>query len=321
MSDSSSGSSAWVGPGVLLVLATAIVSGVATFVNTYAVQGTGSDAFVTMRNVVVALLLVPFAVVVGRASRTPLGRRDWARLVAIGLIGGAIPFLLFFHGLAIAAQAGAGTTASFLYRTLFLMATVLGVVVLGERFRRRVALAAALLLGGNLLLLSLASPVLSDGDAYVLAATALWAVEYTVSKRTLRDLPSGTVALGRMGFGAVFLSAYLLLTAQAGTIATFTSAEWQWVAVSALLLTAFVATWYAGLRRVDLGVATSVLVLGYPVTWLLSVVVRSSAFTPAEALGAAVVAAGVVLALGWTALERTGRYLRTVTARGAPSGR
>ena len=321
MSDSSSNSSAWVGPGVLLVLTTAIVSGVSTFVNASAVQGTGSDAFVTARNVVVALLLVPFAVVVGRPHRSTLGRKDWARLVAIGLVGGAIPFLLFFHGLSIAAQAGATTTASFLYRSLFLMATVLGLIVLGERFHRRVALAAALLLGGNLLLLSVTSPVLSDGDAYVLAATALWAVEYTISKRALRDLSASTVALGRMGFGSVFLSGYLLLTAQAGTLATFTSVQWQWVAISALLLTAFVATWYAGLRRVDLGVATSVLVVGYPITWLLSVVVRSSAFTPAEAIGAAVVAAGGVLALGWTALERTGRYLRTVAARPDPLGR
>ena len=42
------------GMGLLLVLATAIVSGVSTYVNLYAVQGTSSDVFVTVRNLVVA---------------------------------------------------------------------------------------------------------------------------------------------------------------------------------------------------------------------------------------------------------------------------
>lgn len=309
MSDHSSSSSRWVGPGVLLVLATAVVSGVSTFINSYAVAGTNSDAFVTVRNLVVALALLPLAAIAGRAGRTRLRAIDWGRLVAIGVIGGAVPFLLFFRGIELASAAGAVTTASFLYRTLFLMATVLGVVVLGERFHPRVALAAGLLLGGNILLLSLTSPVLTDGSAYVLAATALWAAEYTISKRTLRDLPSPTVMLGRMGFGAIFLSGYLIATAQLDAAVGLTWGQWEWVGLSALLLTAFVTSWYAGLKRVDLGVATSALVLGYPVTWLVSVVVRGSSFTPAQVVGAAVVAGGVALALGWGALKAAARHV------------
>ena len=113
-------------------------------------------------------------------------------------------------------------TASFVYRTLFLMATVLGVLFLRERFHWRIAAGAALLLGGNLLLLSLTTPIWTDGSAYVFAATALWAVGSTLSKRTLADLPSGTVALGRMGFGAIFLLGYLAATAQFTSVGQFT---------------------------------------------------------------------------------------------------
>ena len=150
------------------------------------------------------------------------------------------------------------------------MATVLGIVALHERFNARVAVAAALLLAGNLLLLSLTTPILNDGVLYVVAATGLWAVEYTISKRTLRDLPSATVALGRMGFGAVFLLGYLGVTAQVASLGALSGSQWAWVGISAVLLFGFVATWYAGLKRVPLGTATSVLVAGFPATWALS---------------------------------------------------
>ena len=171
------------GLGLVLVFATAIISGVSTFVNSYAVAGTNSDAFVTVRNAAVALLLVPLAAVVAlrRPARSPLRPVDWARLVAIGLIGGAIPFLLFFRGLELATAAGGATTASFFYRTLFLFATVFAWFFLKERFRWEVVLGAVLLLAGCYLLLSLTSVVLTDGTLYVLAATVLWAAEYTVS--------------------------------------------------------------------------------------------------------------------------------------------
>ena len=288
------------GLGLGLVLATAIVSGVSTFVNSYAVAGTNSDAFVTVRNVAVAGMLVPFAAVaaVRRPSAPALRRGDWVRLATIGLVGGAIPFLLFFHGLELATAAGGATTASFLYRTLFLFATVFAWLFLRERFRWEIVLGAVLLLAGSYLLLSLNSVVWTDGSMYVLAATVLWAAEYTLSKRTLRDLPASTVGLGRMGFGALFLVAYLTVTAQWGAAAGFSSAQWEWVAISALLLTAFVATWYSGLARIDLSVATAVLVVGYPVTWLLSVGLRGEIVLAASVAGTVAVAFGVLAAIG-----------------------
>ncbi|HTW76470.1 MAG TPA: DMT family transporter [Thermoplasmata archaeon] len=295
------------GLGLALVFATALISGVSTFVNFYAVKGTNSDAFVTVRNVATALLLVPIAALASRRGGPALRGPDWGRLAIIGLVGGAIPFLLFFRGVEMATVAGGAATASFAYRSLFLIATVLGIAFLRERFHWRVTVAAVLLLGGNLLLLSLTSPLWTDGTAYVFAATVLWAVEYTISRRTLRDLPSTTVALGRMGLGAAFLMVYLLGSGQLGAVGALSGGQWTWVAISALLLTAFVTTWYAGLARVELGVAASILVLGFPVTWVLSVALQGSAFTVGQVAGAVVVAAGVAVVIGrstWAALGR-----------------
>jgi drug/metabolite transporter (DMT)-like permease len=305
--------------GLLLVLATAVISGVSTFVNSYALVGTSSDAFVTVRNLVVALMIAPVALVATRRAPERLRAVDYGWLALVGLIGGAIPFLLFFHGLQLATAAGGAATASFVYRTLFLMATVFGIVLLHERFSARVFAGAALLLAGNVLLLSIISPLWTPGTTYVLAATVLWAAEYTVSKHLLGSLRSSTVGFGRMGFGAAFLLAYLALTSQYGAVAAMSGAQWTWVAISALLLTAFVLTWYAGLQRVDLSVATSMLVLGFPVTFLLGILAKGAHFTDDEAIGAAAVVAGAVVIAGWRQWRDLGSYLRASVARRAPT--
>lgn len=309
MSGTKAGLAPEAGLGLLLVVTTAAISGVSTFVNGYAVAGTSSDAFVTVRNAVVALLLAPVVLLTARGVWGRLRAADWGRLLLIGLIGGAIPFLLFFRGLQLATADGGSTTASFLYRTLFLWAATLGIVFLGERFRLRLAVAAGLLLLGNVLLMALWSTVWTDGSIYVMAATLLWAGEYTLSKRTLRDLPAGVVALGRMGFGALFLGGYLALSGGAWAVARYSPLEWTWVAVSAILLAGFVATWYAGLRRLELGVASAVLVLGYPVTLALSVVVTGATTPWTAALGAVLVATGVLVASGPALLRAAGRAL------------
>jgi drug/metabolite transporter (DMT)-like permease len=293
-----------VGPGILLVFLTVLISGVSNFVNFYAVQGTNSDAFIAARNAMVAVFLLPIALLAVRGLPKGLTRKDWLKLGTIGLIGGAIPFLLFFRGLQIAGSAGAAT-ATFGYRTLFLMAMVLGVVFLGERLSTRLALAAGLLLAGNALLLSFTAPIWTDGTAYVLAATALWAGEYTVSKHTLRNIPSGTVALARMGFGGAFLLGYVVVTGQVGSVVALSGAQWGWVILSAVLLVGFVTTWYAGLKTVDLGVASAVLVLAFPITWALGFLAAKSTFGLPQAAGIVAIVLGVVAAIGLASLRET----------------
>jgi drug/metabolite transporter (DMT)-like permease len=311
----------WEGAGLLLVVLTAAVSGVSTFVNAYAVSGTGSDAFVTLRNLAVVGLLVPLAVLGGRAARAPLRAVDWGRLTLIGVLGGAVPFLLFFRGLSMATAEGGAVTAAFGYRTLFLMAGVLAVVVLRERLPLRWLAAAVLLLAGNALLLAWTSPLWTDGTAYVLAATCLWAVEYTVSKRTLRDLPSSVVGLGRMGFGAAILVGYLTVTGAWTTAAGFSAAQWSWVVLSALLLAAFVATWYAGLARTDLSVASAALVLGFPITWALSLALAGAHPSLVQAAGVVGIVLGVVTAVGAARWRSTAAWVSGALGRhGEPTG-
>lgn len=302
----SPGTKAGWGPGLVLVLGTVLVSGVSNFVNFRAVQGTDVDAWITMRNAAVALMLVPLAVLLGNGARVRLSRADWARLAVIGLVGGSVPFLLYFHGFQLAAAEGGAAAASLGYRSLFLMATVLGLLALRERVPRRFPVAAALLFAGNVLLLSLTGPVWTDGTALVLLATALWACEYTISKRLLATLPSSTVALGRMGFGAAFLWLFLGMTGQAASVVTFAPADWMNLALSALLLFAFVTTWYAGLRTVDLSVASSLLVLAFPITWILGILTSGDGVAVGPLAGTLAILAGAGLVV-WLATHRAFR--------------
>lgn len=300
------------GLGIILVFLTALVSGVSTFVNTWAVRGTVSDPFVTARNVLVVLLLVPLVLLARPGPAVRLRRTDWARLAAIGILGGGIPFVLYFRGLQIA---GAGViTGSFLFRLLFIPATALAVIFLGERPKRWLLLAAGLLVVGVVLL----TPVggWTDATSLMLAATVLWSAEYTLSKRTLRDLPAGTVALGRMGFGVVFLLGYLTVTGQVGGLLAFGAPQLPWIALSAVLLVGFVWTWYSGLKRVDLSTATAVLVLGFPISWALRALVGRETFDSGHAAGAIAVVLGVGAAVGLAALRESFRPLpRMVLAR------
>lgn len=293
------------GTGIALLLVTVVISGVSNFVNFRAVAGTNVDAWITMRNAFVVVLLIPLALLVRPETRRPIARAEWGQLVAIGLVGGAIPFLLYFHGFQLAASQGGAASASLGYRSLFLVATVLGVLVLRERVPRRFLLAAGLLMVGNVLLVAFTGSIWTDGTAYVLVATLLWACEYTVSKRLLRTLPASTVGLGRMGFGAGFLLAYLGASGQLFSIGGFSGMDWMALGFSALLLFAFVATWYAGLRSVDLSVAATLLVLAFPITWVLGVLASRNAFTIEQAAGAGTIAFGVAVLLGLAYLGRS----------------
>lgn len=305
MSNIVSGWRAWgVRPGIGLLLVTVLVSGVSNFVNFRAVQGTDVDAWIAVRNAAVAALLVAPALLLGRGVRRRLTLRDWLRLGLIGLVGGSVPFLLYFHGFQLAASQGGAASASLGYRCLFLVASLMGLLFLRERMPRRFLAAAGLLFGGNLLLLSVTGPLWTDGTAFVLLATGLWAGEYTLSKRALGTLPSGTVALGRMGFGAAFLLAYVGVTGHAGSVIAFTSADWMSLSLSALLLFAFVTTWYAGLRDVELSLASSLLVLAFPVTWALGLLTSGSTPAWGQLGGALAILSGALWLIWVSSLHR-----------------
>lgn len=250
--------------GIGLAIATAAISGVSIFVNGLAVKQLPDPAlYTTLKNGIAAILLLGLAAATVRpASIRAIPRRSWGRLVLIGAIGGSIPFVLFFAGLA---QASA-PSAAFIHKTLFVWVALLAVPLLGERLGLAQLAALAVLLVGQALILTPAGVTWGTGETLIAGATLLWAVETIVARRVLATVPSAVVAAARLGFGLVVLVAYLAVTGGLAAIATLQPAQWAWVLLTGLFLAAYVGTWFAALQRAPASLVTAILVLGAPVT-------------------------------------------------------
>jgi len=117
----------------------------------------------------------------------------------------------------------------------------------------------------------------------------------------LGRIGSNVAAAGRMGFGLVFLAAYLVLTGRVGGIAALDALAWAWILVTGLLLTAYVATWYAALQRAPATIVTSVLVVGAVVTGALQALGQGAPPAPTLGVGYGLMAAAVAWILFATA--------------------
>lgn len=276
--------------GLALVLCTAAVSGVSVFLNAYAVKGFDSAVFTFAKNLVVALVLTSVLLATAlRRSLRALSRRDWLSLAGIGLVGGSLPFLLFFAGLQLSSDAA----GAFVHGTLFVWAALLAVLFLKERPKRGALLGAAALLLAEFLLLRPAS--FGAGDILILAATVLWAAENVWAKRLLRDLSGTVVAWGRMAFGSAFLLAYILAAGKAPVAFSMGGAQLLWIVLTAAFLLAYVLTFYNGLAHVRVSTATAVLALASPITLLLDWLVRGAAVSLPELLGVLLAVVGVAI--------------------------
>lgn len=280
--------------GVALALTTALVSGVAVFVNAYGVKQVPDAAvYTTLKNGVAAVLLLVFAglVVPARTVRR-LGRRDWLGLAVIGVVGGSVPFILFFSGLAVASA----PTAAFIHKTLFIWVALLAVPFLGERLGILPVAAMAVLLAGQALATPPTGIVWGAGETMIAAATLLWSVEVILARRLLLgQVPSPLLGAARLGIGLVVLVGYLAVSGRLGILAGLTPNQWFWALVTGLPLAGYVATWFAALKRAPASVVTSVLVLGAPITALLQALANGAVPAPGALLGQLLIA---VAALG-----------------------
>jgi len=289
--------------GTILVLITAIVSGFSIFLNSFAVKGFDSSVFTFSKNIVVAAMI--FAVILGcrrLKELKSLSRKQWLQLSLIGLVGGSIPFLLYFKGL----QLATGATSAFIHKSMFVFIAVMAVFFLKEKLTKWTIAAAGLLMVGNFLVLRPNFSV-STGTLFILAATLLWAVESVYSKHVLKQVSGTVVAFGRMFFGSLFIFAFLAATGKAGIVLSMNPAQYGWIAVTSLLLLAYVFTFYNGLKHIKATTAACILTLGSPITTALTLL-QGKVISPFEIVGSIFIAAAVISLLfaskseaSWTA--------------------
>jgi drug/metabolite transporter (DMT)-like permease len=313
--------------GVLVAAVTAIISGVSVFVNSYGVHTVTSPALYTAAKNLVAVLVLAVGALVARmiqrrrgaalATNFVTSARDgratlgvWLGLAYVGVVGGGLAFILFFEGLA---RSDAASTA-FWRDTLVLWVAILAVAFLGERVRWQNVAAMALLIVGEVTLTGGVGHLgANSGELLVVASSALWGVEVVVVRVLARCIAPATLALVRMGVGAVTLTGYLAITGSFSQLGALDAHQLRWVLLTGLLLAGYVATWMSALARARAIDVTSILVASALITWSLQWVAGS--VNPASTWF------GIVLiALGATVVVATGsRGVTRWARRRAPS--
>jgi drug/metabolite transporter (DMT)-like permease len=305
--------------GIRLAVLTAVISGFAVWLNATAVRTVGDPAvFTTSKNLIAAIVLITLAAAAGgaREART-LRRGQWGRLVIIGIIGGSLPFLLFFTGLSLATA----PSAAFIHKTLFLWVAVLAIPFLGERLGLvQVAALSVLLVGQVLLVAPGVGGGIGLGEALVLAATLLWSIEVVVAKRVLAGVSPTLTGAARLGFGLVVLLGYLAVSGKTAALASLTAESAAWILVTGLILAGYVASWFAALRRAPAVMVTAVLVVGAVVTALLDQLAGAPSRVASAELGliAIVIAAMVMAASAGRRVGDTADASRRSAATEAP---
>lgn len=280
--------------GYLLVLATAIISGFSVFLNKFGVSFSDPYIFTFSKNILVALLLTSVLLILKDYKiLKSLKRKQWLILVAIGLIGGSVPFLLFFKGLSLTTASG----ASFIQKTMFIWIFGLAIFFLKEKISTRLMLAGSTLMLGNALLLKTFDIELDAGAVLIFVATIFWAIENVVSKHMLKELPAEIIMWSRMFFGSFFIFAFLMFNGQLNALGTLGYDQIVWIAITSILLFAYVATWYSGLKYIRVSEAAVILMLGSPITTCLNAM-TTGAMSAKECFGILVAIIGVMVVIG-----------------------
>lgn len=256
--------------GILLAFAAAVISGFSIWVNSYAVKEVSDPAvFTSAKNATVGMAFIAIVLLNAPSRRRAVRRltsRQWVALAAVGVVGGSVPFVLFFEGLS---QAGPGNGA-FIQKTLFIWVALLAVPLLRERVGAWQIFALAMLGVAQYFVGKPGSWEPGKGELMVLAATWLWAIEAIVARSVLPAIGSSLGATARMGLGGALLLCYLGITGKVDDLLALDAHQWAWVVGTSGILAVYVSTWYAALRHAPATVVTSVLTLGAPITAALS---------------------------------------------------
>jgi O-acetylserine/cysteine efflux transporter len=219
--------------------------------------------------------------------------RIGARLAAIGALGTAVAFYLFYLG---ASRASAIDTVLCL-QIEPAYALILAWVFLGHRPTTRRIAATAALLAGIALALGAEGFSGSSGTVVLLATPLCWQLSHLITLRGLRGVAPGVLTGARYIYGGAILALMYIATGSR----TLPRAEDLPVLLPLLALQGVILSyagtllWYNAVTRLDLARTTSIVVPSIPVLSLgASFVLLGETPSPQQLLGLLLTAAGVL---------------------------
>ena len=282
--------------GIYFAFATSIISGVSIFLNKFAIAAIKPPLFfTTTKNIVVGLILVSVIIAFRKLPQIrTLQKKDIVRLIMIGLVGGSLPFYLFFTGLANVPAAN----AAIIQKSLVVWVAILAIPFLKEKFSLLSILAVALLFIGNNYIGGFKGFSFSSGELMIGGATMLWAVENVIAKKALKNIDADIVSAARMGLGAIVLLGATLLTAPSSltSILSFDTTQWFWLGITSMLLVGYVMTWYRALALAPATTVTAILVFSTVITNVLSAIFVTHTWTEAMGIQVLLISVGVLMA-------------------------
>lgn len=280
--------------GILFSLITAAISGISIFYNKLViVKGIDPLVFNIIKNGGVALILSGLMLSKSKKQLSGLiqDKKTLSKLALIGLIGGSIPFMLYFEGL----RQVSAINANLIHKSMFIFVAMMALPFLGEKLNIWQIAGYFLVVFSNFLIGGFSGFKLSGGEGLILLATLFWAVENIIAKITLKKAESLTVAWGRMFFGALIL---ILVAVFKGKISLLTNLQMEQaipVFTSIILLALYVVSWYQAMKLAPVTLVSSVLILATPLTNLLSAVFITHRF-PGELISQSLLSLfGIVL--------------------------
>ncbi len=265
--------------GIYLALITAVISGFSNFANKFAVDIIKPPLiFTSTKNFGVGLLLIGILLISAKWKKLKyLTRKDYLILGLIGIVGGSIPFYLFFTGLSMVPA----INAVLINKTLVFWVALLAIPLLKEKLSRLQFVAVILIFLGNLTIGGFKGFSFSEGEMFILIATLLWAVETVLARRILSRIDPDIVAGARMGFGSLLLllSAVFVAPHALAKSMILTPTQWFWFLLTMFLLLGYVMSWYRALKYAPAIVVTSVLTVATLITNILSVIFITHTWT------------------------------------------
>jgi len=180
---------------------------------------------------------------------------------------------------------------------MFIYIAIIAVIFLKEKISKNFLIGALLIIVGNIFILRKLPLSFGRGDLLVLLATFLWAIENIISKKVLENLSGNIVAWGRMFFGSIFILIFLGATGQLAPIWHLSAPQIGWCLITAGLLLGYVVTWYNGLKLIPVSLAAAILMLGSPITTLLSLFSGGGAVLK-DIVSSVLILIGVIIVIG-----------------------
>lgn len=280
--------------GVYFSLIVALISGLSIFINGFAAKILPNIyVFTTVKNCMVSLFLISLIIFFKKYKELRgLTKKDWLNLSLVGLIGGGIPFLLFFKGLSISAEAT--ISGAFIHKTLFVWVALISFIFLKEKLSPLQYSALAIILFGIYLLGGPQNLRLGTGELLILSATLMWATEATLVKKLLGSIDTSIAAFGRMFFGSLTMITYLILSNNFASILTMDVDSIKWVILTSVFLLLYVFFYYKALQLEKATVVTSILTLAFPVTVALKNINLDS-IMPKDIIGISTITLGIIM--------------------------